>query len=66
MVVVRGTPASPGAAIGPAWTRDPSGARPAGTAAEEIARVIDGLRRAAAELAGLVEALTADGHAADA
>ncbi len=66
MVVVRGTPASPGAAIGPAWTRDASSARPAGTPAEEIARVIDGLRRAAAELAGLVEALTADGHAADA
>ena len=66
MVVVRGTPASPGAAIGPAWTRDASGARPAGPPAEEIARVIDGLRRAAAELAGLVEALIADGHAADA
>ena len=51
-------PASPGAAIGPAWTRDASGARPAGaTAPRRSRRVIDGLRRAAAELAGLVEAL---------
>jgi phosphocarrier protein FPr/phosphocarrier protein len=66
MLLVRGTPASPGAAIGPAWTRTTIEARPTGTPAEEIARVIDGLNRAAAELAGLVAALAADGHAADA
>ncbi len=66
MHLVRGTPASPGAAIGPAWTRGTLEARPTGTPAEEIARVIDGLSRAGAELAGLVAALAADGHAADA
>jgi phosphoenolpyruvate-protein phosphotransferase len=65
--VVRGTPASPGAAIGPAWTRseaaeDGEGGPP--TAEAERAR--RGLELAAEELAALAQTLRAEGHAGDA
>ena len=57
---------SPGAAIGPAWTRAAVDARPTGTAAEEIARVIDGLDRRRRRAGRARRALAADGHGADA
>ncbi len=65
--VVRGTPASPGAAIGPAWTRssavDTGGAGPPGAEAERARR---GLELAAEELGELARTLTREGHAGDA
>ena len=65
--VLRGTPASPGAAIGPAWTRpaavENGGGRPP---EEEAERARHGLALAAEELAELARTLTRNGHAGDA
>jgi len=64
--VLRGTPASPGAAIGPAWTRPDAvenGGRPP---EEEAERARHGLALAAEELAELARTLTRNGHAGDA
>ena len=65
--VLRGTPASPGAAIGPAWTRpdavENGGGRPP---EEEAERARRGLALAAEELAELARTLTRNGHAGDA
>jgi phosphoenolpyruvate-protein phosphotransferase len=65
--VVRGTPASPGAAIGPAWTR--SETAPAGSSGPpeaEAERARRGLELAADELGELARTLTREGHAGDA
>ena len=65
--VVRGTPASPGAAIGPAWTRSEAVEADAGGPPEtEAERARHGLELAAEELGGLAAALRAEGHAGDA
>ena len=62
---LRGQPAAPGAALGPAWTRNGAVAVPTnGAGAEEQVR--RGLELAAAELAVTAAALRAGGHAADA
>ena len=66
--VVRGTPASPGAAIGPAWTRSetvPPGA--GGPPEAEAERARRGLELAADELGALAAARSrGEGHAGDA
>jgi multiphosphoryl transfer protein len=65
--VLRGTPASPGAAIGPAWTRLEAVANGgSGPPEEEAERVRRGLTLAAEELAELARTLTRNGHAGDA
>jgi multiphosphoryl transfer protein len=66
--VVRGTPASPGAAVGPAWTRsgDVGGVGGGGPPAAEAAAVRRGLELAADELGRLAEALRGEGHGGDA
>jgi phosphoenolpyruvate-protein phosphotransferase len=65
--VLRGTPASPGAAIGPAWTRSDPVENGAGRPPEEEAeRARRGLALAAEELAELARTLTQNGHAGDA
>jgi phosphoenolpyruvate-protein phosphotransferase len=65
--MVRGTPASPGAAIGPAWTRPETvaagGGGPPGAEAQRARR---GLELAAEELGELARTLTREGHAGDA
>jgi multiphosphoryl transfer protein len=65
-LVLRGHPASPGAALGPAWTFAPTAEAPAGTPVQEAARVEAALRQVADELGALAARLTAEGHAADA
>jgi multiphosphoryl transfer protein len=64
--VLRGHPAAPGAALGPAWTFAASAEAVAGTPDQEVERAEQALRQVADELGGLAERLTADGHAADA
>jgi phosphoenolpyruvate-protein phosphotransferase len=65
--VLRGTPASPGAAIGLAWTRpaavENGGGRPP---EEEAERARHGLALAAEELAELARTLARNGHTGDA
>jgi multiphosphoryl transfer protein len=64
---VRGTPASPGAAIGPAWTRSEAAEGGAGGPPEaEAERARRGLELAAEELGALAQTLRAEGHAGDA
>ncbi len=63
---LRGTPASPGAALGAAWTRPDATGEPGGTPQAEAKRARRGLELAAAELAELVGTLAAGGHEADA
>jgi phosphoenolpyruvate-protein phosphotransferase len=65
---MRGTPASPGAAVGPAWTRsgDVAGAGGGGPPDAEAAAARRGLDLAADELGRLAEALRRDGHGGDA
>jgi multiphosphoryl transfer protein len=66
--MVRGTPASPGAAVGPAWTR--SGDVPSegtgGPPDAEAAAARRGLELAAEELGRLAETLRGEGHGGDA
>lgn len=65
--VVRGTPASPGAAIGPAWTRSETVSAGGGGPPEaEAERARRGLELAADELGELARTLTREGHAGDA
>jgi phosphoenolpyruvate-protein phosphotransferase len=65
--LVRGTPASPGAAIGPAWTRPEAVAgAETGPPAVEADAARHGLELAAEELAELARTLTRTGHAGDA
>ena len=65
--VMRGTPASPGAAIGPAWTRSETvPAAGAGPPEAEAQRARRGLELAADELGELARTLTREGHAGDA
>ncbi len=65
--VMRGTPASPGAAIGPAWTRSETvAAAGAGPPEAEAQRARRGLELAAEELGELARTLTREGHAGDA
>jgi len=65
--VVRGTPASPGAAIGPAWTRaETAPASGPGPPEAEAERARRGLELAADELGELARTLTREGHAGDA
>ena len=65
--VMRGTPASPGAAIGPAWTRSETvAAAGAGPPEAEAQRARRGLELAADELGELARTLTREGHAGDA
>ena len=66
--VVRGTPASPGAAVGPAWTRpaDVAGGGGGGPPDAEAAAARRGLELAADELGRLAEALRGEGHGGDA
>ncbi|HEX5249569.1 MAG TPA: putative PEP-binding protein [Gaiellales bacterium] len=66
--VVRGTPASPGAAVGPAWTRsgDVAGHGGGGAPDTEAAAARRGLELAADELGHLAEALRGEGHGGDA
>jgi phosphoenolpyruvate-protein phosphotransferase len=65
--VVRGTPASPGAAIGPAWTRaETVPAAGPGPPEAEAERARRGLELAADELGELARTLTREGHAGDA
>jgi phosphoenolpyruvate-protein phosphotransferase len=64
---MRGTPASPGAAIGPAWTRSETvPAAGAGPPEAEAQRARRGLELAADELGELARTLTREGHAGDA
>jgi phosphoenolpyruvate-protein phosphotransferase len=63
---LRGHPASPGAALGRAWSPAPAASAPSGTPEEERDRVVAGLEGAAAELSTLAESLRREGHAADA
>jgi multiphosphoryl transfer protein len=66
--VMRGTPASPGAAVGPAWTRtgDVAGEGGGGPPDAEAAAARRGLELAADELGRLAEALRGEGHGGDA
>ena len=66
--VVRGTPASPGAAVGPAWTRsgDLAGQGGGGPPDAEAAAARRGLELAGDELGRLAEALRGEGHGGDA
>jgi multiphosphoryl transfer protein len=66
--LVRGTPASPGAAIGPAWTRIEAdeGGTAGGPPEAEAERARRGLELAAEELGALARTLTREGHAGDA
>jgi phosphoenolpyruvate-protein phosphotransferase len=65
--MVRGTPASPGAAIGPAWTRSESVESGHGGPPEaEAERARRGLELAAEELGSLAQTLRSEGHAGDA
>lgn len=66
--VMRGTPASPGAAVGPAWTRsgDVAGEGGSGPPDAEAAAARRGLALAAEELGHLADALRDEGHGGDA
>ena len=66
--VMRGTPASPGAAVGPAWTRsgEVAGAGGGGPPDAEAAAARRGLELAADELGHLADTLRGEGHAGDA
>jgi phosphoenolpyruvate-protein phosphotransferase len=65
-VALRGHPAAPGAALGPAWTRVDSDDGPPGDADYEWARVERGLALVVAELDTLAARLRSEGHDADA
>ncbi len=65
-LIIRGHPASPGAAVGSAWKQTHAAAVSAGTPEEECERVNLGLSLAQKELADLAAQLHADGHSADA
>jgi len=66
--VMRGTPASPGAAVGPAWTRsgDVGGEGGGGPPDAEAAAARRGLALAAEELGHLADTLRDEGHGGDA
>jgi phosphoenolpyruvate-protein phosphotransferase len=65
-LTIRGHPASPGAAVGGAWTQPHGEVAVAGTPDQECDRVRSGLDMVQSELADLAETLRADGHSADA
>ena len=65
-LTLRGHPASPGAALGPAWTRNGHVDVEGGTPEEHAAQARRGLELAGRELGALAARLRADGHGADA